>query len=102
MVYINNITGNTFNDNATIVKNQYNASESVDFERIEKELQEIKISLKEGSREFQVVDMLEKSSKAHDWNAICSTIGKFTAEFTKSTLANLAGAYLTHRLNLGH
>lgn len=91
----------TFNNEASVVRNVYEAPKDVDFEQIEKELQEIKTSLKIGSPEFQAVDILERGSKAHDWGAICSAISKFTSQFTGATLANLAGSYLSHLLNLG-
>lgn len=88
-------TNSTLNDNASVVHNLYEAPEEVDFEQIEKELREIKDTLKSGSPEFQAVDTLEKGSKARDWGAICSTIGKFASQFTGATLANLTGSYLS-------
>ena len=96
------LTNSTLNGEASVVRNLYESPKGVDFEQIEKELQEVKASLKEGSPEFQAVDTLEKSSKAHDWSAICSAIGKFASQFTGATLANLAGSYLSQLLRLGH
>lgn len=94
------MTDNTFNDNSSVIRNLYESPKGVDFDQIVKELQEIKTSLKKGSPEFQAVDTLEKSSKEHDWGAICSAIGKFVCEFTGATLSNLAGSYLSQLLGL--
>ena len=94
------LTNSTLNDEASVIRNLYESPKAVDFEQIEKELREIKASLKEGSPEFQAVDTLERGSKAHDWRAICSAIGNFTSQFTSATLANLAGACLSQLFNL--
>lgn len=96
------ITNNKLKDEASVIRNLYEAPKTVDFEKIEKELQEIKAGLKIGSPEFQVVDTLEKSSRAHDWSAICSAIAKFASQFAGAALANLAGTYLSELLGLGH
>lgn len=96
------VTNSTLKDEASVVRNLYEAPKTVDFERIEKELQEIKTHLVKGSPEFQVVETIEKSSKAHDFGAICSSIGNFTSQFTSAALANLAGAYLSQLLGLSH
>ena len=58
--------------------------------------------LKEGSPEFQAADTLERGSKARDWSAICSAIGKFASQFTSAALAHLAGACLSQLFHLGH
>lgn len=96
------LTNSTLNNETSVIRNLYESPKAADFEQIEKELQEIKAGLKEGSPEFQVVDTLERGSKAHDWGAICSAIGRFASQFTSATLANLAGACLSHLFNLGH
>lgn len=95
-----NMNNSTLTDEASVIRNVYETPRAVDFEQIEKELQEIKASLKKGSSEFQAVDTLERSSKAHDLGAICSAIGKFTSQFTGATLANLAGSYLSQLFRL--
>lgn len=95
------LTNSTLNDEASVVRNLYEAPTAVDFEQIEKELREIKNSLKKGSPEFQAVETLERGSKAHDWGAICSAIGKFASQFTGAALANLAGSYLSQLFHLG-
>ncbi len=97
-----NILDNKLSDNASVIHNLYEAPQGIDFEQIEEELCEIKASLKKGSPEFQVVETLEKSSKAHNWGAICSAIGQFTSQFASATLANLTGGYLSQLLGLGH
>lgn len=94
------VTNSTLIDEASVIRNVYETSKAVDFDQIEKELQEIKASLKRGSSEFQAVDTLEKSSKARDWGAICSAIGKFTSQFSSATLANLVGSYLSQLFRL--
>lgn len=96
------MTNNTLNDNASVIRNLHEAPEGVNFEKIEKELQEIKSHLKKGSPEFEAVETLERSSKAHNWGAICSTIGKFASQFAGATLSSLAGSYLSNLLGLGH
>lgn len=96
------LTNSTLNDEASVIRNLYESPKAVDFEQIERELREIKASLKEGSLEFQAVETLERGSKAHDWGAICSAIGKFASQFTSATLANLAGGSLSQLFNLGH
>lgn len=96
------LTNSTLNDEASVIRNLYESPKAVDFEQIERELREIKASLKEGSLEFQAVEILERGSKAHDWGAICSAIGKFASQFTSATLANLAGGCLSQLFNLGH
>lgn len=96
------LTDSTLNNNASVIRNLYEAPQEVDFKQIEKELGEIKASLKKGSLEFQVVESLEKKSKAHNWNAIRSAIGQFSSQFSSATLANLAGCYLSQLLGLGH
>lgn len=96
------ITNNSFTDNASVIRKLYEAPNTIDFEKIEKELEEIKVGLKIGSPEFQVVDTLERSSRVHDWSAIRSAIRKFTSQFAGATLANLVGAYLSELLGLGH
>ena len=94
------VTGSTFNDNASVVQNLYEASESIDYSQIEKELQAIKDKLEKGSQEYQVVEVLEQNSKAHSWEAICATIKAFAFQFSSAALANLAGSYLSQRLGL--
>lgn len=96
------LTNSTLTDNASIIRNLYEAPKEVDFEQIEKELREIKAGLKKGSSEFQVVETLEKSSKAHDWSAICSAIRQFASQFAGATLANLTGGYLSQLFGIGH
>ena len=96
------LTNSTLNDEASVIRNLYESPKAVDFEQIESELREIKASLKEGSPEFQAVETLERGSKAHDWGAICSAIGKFESQFTSATLANFAGGCLSQLFNLGH
>ena len=95
------VTNSTLNDHASVIRNLYEAPAEADYRRIESELQMIKSRLKEGSQEFQVVETLEKSSKARNWGAICSAIGTFASQFTGATLANLAGCYLSQRFGLG-
>lgn len=95
------VTNSTLNDNASVIRNLYEAPAEADYEQIERELQIIKSRLKEGSRELQVVETLEQSSKARNWEAICTAIGKFASQFTGATLANLAGYYLSQRFGLG-
>jgi len=97
-----NIIDNKLSDTASVIRNLYEAPKGIDFEQIEEELSEIKDSLKQGSLEFQVVETLEKSSKTHNWSAICSAIGQFTSQFASATLANLTGGYLSQLLGLGH
>lgn len=94
------VTNSIFNDQSSVFREFSEAPKDIDFEQIEKELREIKKGLKEESLEFQVVDTLEKGSRAHDWGAICSAIGKFTSQFTGATLANLAGHYLGQLFHL--
>lgn len=96
------MTNTTLNDNASVIRNLHEAPKGIDYEQIITELQEIKSRLKKGSPEFEAVETLERSSKAHDWGAICSAIGKFVSQFTGATLANLAGSYLSQLLGLGH
>ncbi len=96
------LTNSTLNDDASVIRNLHEAPQKVNFERIEKELGEIKASLKKGSSEFQVVETLERHSKARNWSAICSAIGQFSSQFASATLANLTGCYLSQLFGLGH
>lgn len=101
-----NISDNLLCDNASVIRNLNQlpkaTDSAVDFRRIEKELQEIKTKLQQGSPEFQAVEVLEESSRTHNWSAICSAIGRFTSQFSSAALANLVGAYLSQLLKLGH
>lgn len=110
MVTLNNF-GNVFQDEASIIKNLYEAPKSeppkndtpkeVDFEQIVKELQEIKASLNQGSHEYEIVASLEEDSKEKNWDGISSTITKYMSSFASGTLANLAGVYLSKLFQLG-
>lgn len=95
-----NVTNSTFDKDASVIRNVYQTPEAINFEQIEKELKEIKATLKKGSLEFQAVDTLERNSKARNWGAICSSIGKFTSQFTGATLAHLVGSYLSQLFKL--
>ena len=95
------LTNSTLNDHASVIRNLHEAPKGIDYEKIEKELREIKTNLKNGGLEYQVVETLEKSSKAHDWSAICTAISQFTSQFASATLANLAGCYLSQLFGLG-
>ncbi len=96
-----NVENNTFSGESSVIRNLYEAPKGIDFEQIEEELREIKATLKEGSPAFEAVETLEKNSKKHDWSAICSSIGKFSSQFTSATLASLAGRALSQLLGLG-
>lgn len=99
-----NITVNnsTFNGKSSVIRNLYDAPESgeIDFDRIIKELQEIKAGLRSDTIDFQVVDKLEKTSRKRNWKELRSVAGNFASQFTSAALANLTGAYLSHLLGL--
>ena len=94
----------TFTGNSSVIRNLNlsDAPESadVDFDRIIRELQEIKAGLRSSTIDFQVVDKLEKASRKRDWRELRSAAGKFASQFTNAALANLAGAYLSGLLGL--
>ena len=94
----------TFTGNSSVIRNLNlsDAPESadIDFDRIIRELQEIKAGLRSSTIDFQVVDKLEKKNKKRDWRELRSAAGKFASQFTNAALANLAGAYLSGRLGL--
>lgn len=99
-----NITVNnsSFTGESSVIRNLYNVSEptEIDFDRIIRELQEIKTGLSSSTIDFQVVDKLEKTSKKRNWGELRSVAGKFASQFTNAALANLAGAYLSRLLGL--
>ena len=94
----------TFTGNSSVIRNLNlsDAPESadIDFDRIIRELQEIKAGLRSSTIDFQVVDKLEKASRKRDWRELRSAAGKFASQFTTAALANLAGAYLSGLLGL--
>ena len=94
----------TFTGNSSVIRNLNlsDAPESadIDFDRIIRELQEIKAGLRSSTIDFQVVDKLEKASRKRDWTELRSAAGKFASQFTNAALANLAGAYLSGLLGL--
>ena len=94
----------TFTGNSSVIRNLNlsDAPESadIDFDRIIRELQEIKAGLRSSTIDFQVVDKLEKASRKRDWRGLRSAAGKFASQFTNAALANLAGAYLSGLLGL--
>lgn len=94
----------TFTGNSSVIRNLNlsDAPESadIDFDRIIRELQEIKAGLRSSTIDFQVVDKLEKASRKRDWRELQSAAGKFASQFTNAALANLAGAYLSGLLGL--
>ena len=94
----------TFTGNSSVIRNLNlsDAPESadIDFDRIIRELQEIKAGLRCSTIDFQVVDKLEKASRKRDWRELRSAAGKFASQFTNAALANLAGAYLSGLLGL--
>ena len=94
----------TFTGNSSVIRNLNlsDAPESadIDFDRIIRELQEIKAGLRSSTIDFPVVDKLEKASRKRDWRELRSAAGKFASQFTNAALANLAGAYLSGLLGL--
>lgn len=110
MAEIYNI-GNIFQSGSSLIENLHEAPKSeppksdtpkdVDFEKIVKELQEIKASLKQGSHEYKIVASLEEDGKEKNWSGISSTITKYMSSVASGTLANLAGTYLSKLFQLG-
>lgn len=94
------ISGSTFNGNSSVIRHLHEAPESIDYARIEEELRIIKSGLEKGSPAYGMVETLEENSKAHSWDAICTTIKNFTISFSSATLANLVGSYLSNLLGL--
>mgnify|MGYP001026162065 CR=1 FL=1 len=94
----------SFTGNSSVIRNLNlsDAPESadIDFDRIIRELQEIKADLRRDTIDFQVVDKLEKTGRKRNWNELRSVAGKFASQFTNAVLANLAGAYLSGLLGL--
>lgn len=87
---------------SSIIRNLYDAPEPVkiDFNRIIKELQEIRVSHRRDTIDFQVVDKLETTGRKRTWGELWSVAGKFASQFTNTALANLASAYLSGLLGL--
>lgn len=95
-----NIYSNNFYDNSSTVSCINEAPESVDYFKIENELQEIKKNLKEGSRECTAVETLQKETRAHNWDAILSSMRDFSVQFSSGTLAALVGNSLSRLFGL--
>lgn len=94
------IFNNDFTGGGQVVGNIFENSESIDYSRILTELQEIKLQLEKGSKEFELVERLENSARSRDLNGISCTIKEFASKFAVATLANLAGSYLSTYFHL--
>lgn len=70
-------------------------SQSIDFGKIEKELQNAKSSLDPQTPDYQVVEELEFAAKKRDWKRIAASAAKHAG----TVLANLTGGYLESLLN---
>ena len=73
---------------------------SVNFDLIIKELQDIKRCLSEKSTDYQIVQELEVSAKQRNWDKLSNTVHGFLTQFSSTVLANLTGAYLCGLLKL--
>lgn len=98
-IIINGIDNCIFNNQSGLIVNNKNVSE-VDFNKIITELNEIKKTLREGSKELKAVEDLENSAKKRDIKGIRAFISSLGEQFTGGTLANLTGTYLAGLLGL--
>lgn len=89
----------TFNDNAKAIHSIYEISNN-DFRQIEKELQDIKATLKQGTLQYNAVTELQNGVNQRNVNSINSSIKQFANQFSSATLANLAGACLSKLIGL--
>ena len=96
------IKGCIFTNHSSIIHNLYlyKASEEIDFQRIEQELEDIKKTLGKGTSEYGVVETLEKCSKAGNVDAIGLSLKTFGIQFSNAVLSSLAGNYLSHLFGL--
>lgn len=84
-----------FQGNSSVIRNNCDFSQSVDFGKIEKELQNAKSSLNPQTPDYQVVEELESATKGRDWKRIVASAAKLSG----TVLANLTGGYLESLLN---
>lgn len=89
------INNPTLQDKSSVIRKYYDFSQSIDFGKIEKELQNAKSSLDPQTPDYQVVEELESAAEGRDWKRIVASAAKLSG----TVLANLTGGYLESLLN---
>lgn len=95
-----NVQGSTFNDNSSVIKNNFEAPtheivfENVNYEEIEKYLKKSKKEFKKDPEALLAIKTLEKHTKKRDLASLKAAMQNFSAQFSAATLANIAGTYL--------
>ncbi len=95
-----NVQGSTFNDNSSVIKNNFEAPtreivyENVNFDEIEKHLKKSKKKYKKDPDALLAISTLEGHTKKHDLSSLKAAMQNFSAQFSAATLANIAGTYL--------
>lgn len=95
-----NVQGSTFNDNSSVIKNNFEAPtreivyENVNYDEIEKHLKKSKEKFNKDPEALLAISTLEGHTKKRDFSSLKAAMQNFSAQFSAATLANIAGAYL--------
>lgn len=95
-----NVQGSTFNDNSSVIKNNFEAPTceivyaNINYKEIEKYLKKSKKEFKNDPEALLAISTLERHAKKHDLSSLKAAMQSFCVQFGASALANIAGTYL--------
>lgn len=99
MAVIFNISGNTFNDHSSVIKNMDTQKESAYAEYID-ELNQIKGKVKKEKRLCAAITELTAELKQEDEQKIGRVIKKYAADFSAAVFTNLVSSTLFQFIQL--